>query len=178
MLQIQQLQKISQEGELWKEIPDTNSMYYVSTYGRVYSMHKERLMKLHINDAGYQYIRYREISTNKERNKKVHRLVAQAFIPNQDNKVEVNHIDGIKVHNSVTNLEWVTRNENINHAFDTGLHHNPKKPVICVELGKIFPSVRDAGREMGILHQSIYKVCRGICNSAGGYTWRYVGGEV
>ena len=163
--------------EHWKVIPDTDGMYYISSHGRAYSKFRNKVMKLHMTKSGYYYIRYREFSSSKERNKKVHRLVAQAFIqPPSKEQNTVNHKDGNKCNNHIDNLEWVTQQENINHAFSEGLHHNPKKPVLCVELNKVFPSVREAGRVLGISSQHIPSACKSSNRTAGGYTWRYVGG--
>ena len=106
--------------EQWKIInsyPD----YQVSTSGRVNSMKHIncKILKQFKNKGGYYHIGLCENGMRK--NIDVHRLVAQTFIPNIDNKPQVNHIDGNKLNNRVDNLEWVTKSENEKHAFKTGL---------------------------------------------------------
>lgn len=88
--------------------------YFVSPNGNVYNRHGD-VMQGGIGRCGYRYI----ILNRKHKN--VHRLVAESFIPNPDNLPCVNHIDGNKLNNSVNNLEWCTRSENVLHSFENGL---------------------------------------------------------
>jgi hypothetical protein len=119
--------------EVWKDVVGYEGLYQVSNLGRVKSLSrikingasygfgitKERYLKLQIDDKGYNRVK---LHNNKNiTTKKVYRLVAEAFIPNPEDKKQVNHIDGNKLNNRVDNLEWATPYENVKHAIDTGL---------------------------------------------------------
>ena len=111
------------EQEQWKPIEGYNGDYLISNHGRVRSLkcHKDRLMPLTKQRKGYYYVMLWDSNEQKATCRRVNRLVAQAFIPNPDNLPEVNHIDGNKANNHVSNLEWCTRSHNVKHSFDTGL---------------------------------------------------------
>lgn len=114
--------------EIWKDIQGFENKYQVSNIGRVKSLSyfnnlgkfkKSIILKKRLTDRGYNTaVIYND---GKQKTFKVHRLVAIEFIPNPQNKPFVNHIDGNKENNIVSNLEWCTHSENIKHAFKIGL---------------------------------------------------------
>ena len=113
-------------GEEWRDIEGYDGKYQISNYARVKSFtHKEpRILKPYLNEDCYLAV---EMRLQRQRKfPKIHILVAKAFIPNPDNKPQVNHIDGIKWNACVTNLEWVTQSENMRHAHDNKLVVMPK----------------------------------------------------
>ena len=107
--------------EEWRPIPNTNGRYEISNYGRARTNNQRPgLLTLTKQASGYLYVMV-QLTNGKQKNCRVNRLVAQMFVPNPDNLPEVNHIDGNKENNHVSNLEWCTRSHNVKHSFDTGL---------------------------------------------------------
>lgn len=170
-----------------KQIKDFPN-YYVSEQGDVYSRNYNktgRIKKL-INQK--QKNGYMAVVLNNKR-LLIHRLVAEAFIPNPDNKPCVNHKNGIKTDNRVENLEWVTSSENNLHAYKILGRRPPRldkkgkkcpfaKIVLQIKDGKIlrrFFGAREAERETGIWATEITNCCNNKRNykSAGGYQWKY-----
>jgi DNA-binding XRE family transcriptional regulator len=127
-------------GEIWKDIPGYEGLYQVSNLGRVKSfprfgtVNNERILKLHLSKYGY--ISACLCRENQKALKRVNRLVAFAFIPNENNLLEVNHIDGNKLNNYVENLEWVTNSENKIHAYKTGLLSRKGVKNCCAKLNE------------------------------------------
>lgn len=154
------------------------SLYQVSNHGRVKSLRKNIILKSILNSRKYCQITLSK--NNNQCNYSIHRLVAIHFIPNLENKPQVNHIDGNKQNNHVNNLEWCTIKENIQHAYDTGLKENTRdkkycsKKVKCIETGIVYESTREAGRQLNISNGNISKCCNGKRKSIGGYTWKYI----
>ena len=174
--------------EIWKTINEFPN-YQVSNLGRVKSIervyycgnHKskriqpETILKTSIIKGGY--IRVPLGGCRKQF--LVHRLVAQAFLPNQDNLQEINHKDENPSNNNVENLEWCTAKYNIN--FGTRNERVAKvltngkksKPVICVETGIIFPSTAEVQRELGFSQGNICSCCNGKYKQAYGFHWEW-----
>lgn len=161
--------------EIWKDIPGCEGLYQVSNFGRV--KRNNKTIKPCLLKNGYFVF---NISlNNKEATAYVHRCVAQAFVPNLDNKGQVNHIDGDKTNNHVSNLEWVTKSQNAIHSLYVlkNSHGAVKvKPVKCVETGEIFDSAVKAHEKYGISARHIGAVARGDAHkhTAGGHHWEFL----
>ena len=114
------------EQEIWKDVEGFNG-YQISSFGRVKSLknNKETILKPVIKRGGYVGLHF--YKNKKHYNVRVHQLVANAFIPNPENKPQINHINGIKTNNHISNLEWCTASENLKHAYKTGLKENTRK---------------------------------------------------
>lgn len=182
--------------EIWKDIIGYEGYYQVSSIGRVKSMARERIYKNgyrplqeKILNPSYNSRRYYTVVLQKngvKSTKTVHRLVADVFIPNHLNKKTVNHIDGNKSNNNISNLEWSTYSENNQHAIDTGLrksywtgkkkdnsYHNKKVIQYDENMIKLheYKSITEAKMVTGANNISI--CCIGIQKTSGGFIWKY-----
>lgn len=156
-----------------KDITGYEGLYAVTSCGKVWSYGRKKYLSPHIVNSGYEQV---ILSKNgKTKPYRVHQLVAMTYIPNPENKPCVNHLDENKLNNALNNLEWVTHKENINHGTCIErIVAKLEKPVLCVELNKVFSSVHQAGREMRANYRHISECARGKRKKSGGYHWRYV----
>lgn len=124
-----------EELELWKAVTiEGYEHYWVSNGGRVMNSRTGIFLKPSLNHGYHQVV----LSSAGDRiTRKVHRLVGLAWIPNPDNKKTINHIDGSKTNNHVDNLEWMTLQENLKHAHDTGLHIYQYRDKLLADKEKI-----------------------------------------
>lgn len=173
--------------EIWKDIEDYEGLYQVSNLGNVRSLnyngtHKIKEMAHQLMRKGY--LRVHLSKNNKSKRISIHRLVAETFIPNPNNLPQVNHIDGNKQNNCVSNLEWCTNLENQRHAWNNGLrkskkgyHINSAKSVYQYDLEgnfiKQWDYISDASKELGISLSSIYRNCNNQIKKPKYYIWKY-----
>ena len=113
--------------ENWVSIPNTFGMYQVSDLGRVLRTDSGTILKAYLTGKGAGY----PTVNIGRKNRKVHRLVAESFVPNPYNLPQVNHIDGDKTNNNASNLEWVTNRENATHAVNLGLSASGSRSVFA-----------------------------------------------
>lgn len=163
--------------------------YYVTNAGDIYSRKGRlgRIKKLKTAKDKKGYLRTALSNHNKSTTFKVHRLVAETFIPNPENKPQVNHKNGVKTDNRVENLEWCTQSENMQHAHKIlgikssnfgkfGKDNHSSKPVYQLKNGEIiaeFGSIGEAERETGAKTTNIIACCKGKYKQTHGYQWRY-----
>lgn len=168
--------------EEWKPIDGYEGRYEVSNTGKVISLNyggtKGKVKELAPQDNGRGYLAVGLRDAKGRNSHYVHRLVAQAFIPNPQNFLEVNHLDEDKSNNQVSNLEWCNRKHNVNYGSAT--YQRASKMSKAVEAvdpisGKIihyFISTREAHRN-GFNASHVSDCCRGLSKTHRGLTWRY-----
>ena len=142
-----------------KDIKGYEGLYGITSCGRVWSYKSKRFLKAFKNAKGYLQVDLYKDGTKKT--VKVHRLVAEAYIPNPDNLPQVDHIDNNKDHNYIGNLQWITNIDNTRKRFNKKVH--------CIELNKIFESRTVAAKELNLSVSSISGVCNGKRKTCGGY---------
>lgn len=169
-------------------IPDFPE-YKINEQGEIFSRYKYktnivtdewRLVK-HVLDkgVGYYLVTLVNSKTKQRKNQFIHRLLSQAFHPNPLNKAHVNHKDGNKQNNCLSNLEWATSKENSQHAVNVGLttYTHCEKAVLQYTLDGTFvaeyKSLQQANDITGVAKQNISKVVRGIRIHAGSFVWKY-----
>lgn len=171
--------------EIWKDIKGYDGYYQISNLGRVKSLERiicinntNRKLKDKILTPRYDKKGYLGVALNKNaiaRYFKIHRLVANNFINNADNKKQINHKDGNKQNNKVENLEWVTNIENRKHAVDNNLIF--QKEVIKYDINNKFLNKFKSGVEAqkitGISRKCISLCCLGKRKTAGGFIWGF-----
>jgi hypothetical protein len=180
--------------EKFKEIEGYNGDYFISNFGNVKSLkyNKVKYLTPTLNQRGYLYVKLSK--DNKKTFFLIHKLVAEYFINNPNNKPIPNHKDGDKINNHYLNLEWSTYSENIKHAYDMGLNYVSEenrqktiqrnktrvKEVYQMDkqnhnIIKKWDSIIQAANELKIQCCDISKCCRkqGRTKSAGGYYWEF-----
>ena len=176
--------------EIWKDIKGYEGLYQVSNTGKIRSLdhyasngikdilYKGKILSPGNNSRGYLFVGL--CKKNKVTHKYIHRIVAETFLNNQNNKATVNHIDGNKSNNNVNNLEWATYSENELHCVrvlgnNRQKEYSPKKAVLQYDLKGNFikedESTREATRQTGA--KAICEVCKGKRMTSGGFIWRY-----
>ncbi len=175
--------------EIWKPVPEYEGIYEVSNLGRIKSLSRGKRKEKILNpNSG----RYKNVFLSKNGDyckMLLHRIVAIVFIPNPENKPQVNHKDGNKFNNEVSNLEWCTHQENMNHAYVTGLipkytdelkeirrkarigyvlHDETKEKIRkslsiqikCLDNDKVFSSIKEASIEIGVNSSTFHRKFR------------------
>ena len=173
--------------EIWKDIEGWEGLYQVSNLGKVKSLPryhdakhpyitKERILKPRFCGKTREYLSVSLNDNCEVKQMKVHRLVAQAFVPNPKGHKEINHINEDKSDNRAENLEWCSRSYNVNYGKRIEKQRvHLLIPVRQITLGgefiRDFPSIIDAGDSLGIHPSNISKVVNGDRKTAGGFIW-------
>ena len=156
-----------------KDIQGYEGRYAITEDGQVWSYKNQKFLKPEKVWNGYYRVHLVDKNGNKKHHR-VHRLVAEAYIPNNnpEEKTQVNHINECKTDNHVENLEWVSAKDNLNYGTrNERVSKGNSKAVYCVELGQVFVSQTAAARALGIHASGISSCIKGRCDTCGGYHW-------
>lgn len=185
--------------EIWRDVAGFEGLYQVSNQGRVRSL--DHIVNrgggtLHIKGRVLQpkvaapYLGVILSKNGKAHPKRVHRLVAIAFVPNPNNLPVVDHIDGNKTNNAASNLRWCTHEQNTGYASSMGMlgatpyasrtreqqerYSNARKKAIVRSDRKVYECTADAAKDMGVTYSAIMHVLRGLTKTCKGYSFSYV----
>lgn len=182
--------------EVWKDIPNYESLYQASSLGKIRSLahtrkngtneykQKGKILKFNKNNYG-GYYRVCLCKDGKSKSYWVHRLIALTFIDNPQNKETVNHINGNKLDNRLENLEWATQKEQVEHMHNVlGVPysnykycHIKKRKRIIRNDGKIYNSLIEAKRDLKNKNAHITEVCQGKLKTTCGYSFKFLESE-
>ena len=185
--------------EIWRDVAGFEGLYQVSDHGRVRSLDhttKRNNGIVHFKGRILQpkvatpYLGVILSKNGKAHPKRIHRLVALAFVPNPNNLPVVDHIDGDKTNNAAGNLRWCTHEQNTNYASDMGVlgptpyarrtreqqerYSNARKKAIVRSDGRLYRCTADAAEDMGVTYSAIMHVLRGMTKTCKGYSFSYV----
>lgn len=167
------------DGKEFTVIPGCSKYYICKDTAEVLSINKNYpyIMKPAINSTtGYStYFMVRVVTDEGKTVKKyIHRLMAETFVANPYNKKQVNHIDGDKHNNSINNIEWISHQENGQHAYDIGLQKTVgvSQHTLDGTFIKAYKSIKEAEKATGVHNPNITKVMKGIRSTAGGFIWK------
>ena len=147
-----------------KDIVGYEGLYAVTSCGKVWSYRNKKFLTPGVHNKGYLIVCL--CKDGKEKMYRVHRLVAEAYLPNPDNLPQVDHIDGNKTHNYVNNLQWITNRDNVRKGRN--------KPILQYDLDGNFIREWECTADVGIeVHSHICQCLKGRSKSACGYIWKY-----
>lgn len=166
--------------EKWKDIENFEGLYQVSNLGKIrrtLKNGKTKILKQYSPIGGYYVVNL--CKNGKRHLQRTHRIVAKHFIPNPDNKPEIDHINAIRTDNRVENLRWCTHKENMNNSLTINnnviAQQNSMKPVVQMtsegNFKQIYRSQRYAGKINNKSCQTIYAYCNKKCNDPSGDKW-------
>ena len=176
------------ESEVWKDITGYEGLYMISNKGNIYSVERRdsmgrkwggRTLKLRYDKDGYLKVGLSKNGTMET--KRVHRIVAEAFIPNPNNFPQVNHLDEVKDNNNVNNLEWCTSKHNSNHGTRNERRaktQSKKVRAVNVETGEVFTfnsaseAIRNGYNQTSLACRGAYKSPNGNLIGGDGHTYR------
>lgn len=174
------------EKKKWIDLPGYEGRYKINDSGEILGLRYHKILNPDHDRGGYERVQLYDGVNKRAKHKLVHRLVAETFIPNSnpETKTQVNHIDGNKNNNSVSNLEWVSPSENMVHAAKNGLsaiykaHNTNKKPICQIDkegnIIEVYESIAQAAKVIGIHHSLISKVCNGEYKQTHGMYFRFL----
>ena len=154
--------------EIWKDIKDYEGLYQVSNFGEVKNLNTNRILKRSKHNHGHLVVQLYKNHVGSTKN--IQYLVAQAFIPNPENKPNVNHIDEDKTNNNVNNIEWVI-------PAESNGHKKQRISIIATNLktgeSQEFNSTNECARQLGVNSTGINHALKGRRKQAGGYTFKF-----